>query len=177
MTGVALVRAYRTAIGLLAFSALVTEVATLHERGRLDVVNFVSYFTVESNLLAAVAFVGGGIALTGRGEGEAAAMLRGAARSTWRSPASCSRCSWRASRAWSSRPCRGTTSSCTTSCRCWSCSTGPSPRLAARISFRRGLIGGLALPLAYVVYSLVRGHSTGWYPYPFLDPARAGTRA
>ena len=79
MTGVALVRAYRTAIGLLAFSALVTEVATLHERGRLDVVNFVSYFTVESNLLAAVAFVGGGIALTGRGEGEAAAMLRGAA--------------------------------------------------------------------------------------------------
>ena len=27
-----------------------------------------------------------------------------------------------------------------------------------------------ALPLAYVVYVLIRGALVGWYPYPFLDP-------
>ena len=29
-------------------------------------------------------------------------------------------------------------------------------------------------PLAYFVYSLIRGGQTGEYPYPFLDPSRAG---
>ncbi|MET9224840.1 Pr6Pr family membrane protein [Lentzea sp. NPDC003310] len=32
----------------------------------------------------------------------------------------------------------------------------------------------LAFPLAYLVYSLVRGPIVGWYPYPFLDPRRGG---
>lgn len=30
----------------------------------------------------------------------------------------------------------------------------------------------LAWPAVYVVYTLVRGNLTGWYPYPFLDPSR-----
>lgn len=29
-------------------------------------------------------------------------------------------------------------------------------------------------PLLYLVYVLVRGSSTGWYPYPFLNPANVG---
>jgi len=29
-------------------------------------------------------------------------------------------------------------------------------------------------PLAYFAYSLIRGGQTGKYPYPFLDPSRAG---
>lgn len=32
----------------------------------------------------------------------------------------------------------------------------------------------LVYPLVYVIYSLVRGPSADWYPYPFLDPDRAG---
>jgi hypothetical protein len=32
----------------------------------------------------------------------------------------------------------------------------------------------LLYPLAYLVYTFARGASLGWYPYPFLDPARAG---
>jgi hypothetical protein len=32
----------------------------------------------------------------------------------------------------------------------------------------------LIYPLAYLVYTLIRGAATGWYPYPFLNPARAG---
>jgi len=37
------------------------------------------------------------------------------------------------------------------------------------------LVGvALVFPTVYLVYCVVRGASIGWYPYPFLDPARAG---
>ncbi|MDQ3057292.1 MAG: Pr6Pr family membrane protein, partial [Pseudomonadota bacterium] len=29
-------------------------------------------------------------------------------------------------------------------------------------------------PATYLVYTLLRGMTTGWYPYPFLNPATAG---
>lgn len=32
----------------------------------------------------------------------------------------------------------------------------------------------LAFPVLYLIYSLIRGAATGWYPYPFLDPRRDG---
>ena len=32
----------------------------------------------------------------------------------------------------------------------------------------------LLFPVAYVTYSLVRGHFANWYPYPFLDPRGRG---
>ncbi|MEP7281740.1 MAG: Pr6Pr family membrane protein [Rubrivivax sp.] len=32
----------------------------------------------------------------------------------------------------------------------------------------------LVFPALYLVYVLVRGAATGWYPYPFLDPAHVG---
>lgn len=43
----------------------------------------------------------------------------------------------------------------------------------APIALRRALVW-LAYPLLFAVYSLVRGPLVGWYPYPFLDPASAG---
>jgi hypothetical protein len=42
-----------------------------------------------------------------------------------------------------------------------------------RISFRTSLVW-LAYPLVWTGYTLVRGALTGWYPYPFLDPANGG---
>jgi hypothetical protein len=41
------------------------------------------------------------------------------------------------------------------------------------LSFRQGLIF-LAYPIAYGVYSLIRGPIVDWYPYPFLDPRTLG---
>ena len=41
------------------------------------------------------------------------------------------------------------------------------PRTA--LTLRRALVW-LAFPLAYLVYSLIRGPLVDWYPYPFLDP-------
>lgn len=42
-----------------------------------------------------------------------------------------------------------------------------------RIQFKKALLW-LILPIAYLVYSLVRGGIVGWYPYPFLNPAVGG---
>jgi hypothetical protein len=32
----------------------------------------------------------------------------------------------------------------------------------------------LVYPVVWLVYTLARGAATGWYPYPFLDPAHGG---
>ena len=45
--------------------------------------------------------------------------------------------------------------------------------LARKISFRQTLVW-LLFPVAYVIYSLIRGPIVDWYPYPFLDPADGG---
>jgi hypothetical protein len=43
----------------------------------------------------------------------------------------------------------------------------------AKITWRQGLVW-LTYPLAYCVYSLIRGPIVDWYPYDFLDPAESG---
>jgi len=42
-----------------------------------------------------------------------------------------------------------------------------------RLSFRIGL-GWLLYPLAYLIYTLIRGDRVDWYTYPFLDVSRHG---
>lgn len=41
---------------------------------------------------------------------------------------------------------------------------GPRPRVSARTVW-----WSVAYPIAWLVYTFVRGAATGWYPYPFLD--------
>ncbi|MGS0687466.1 Pr6Pr family membrane protein [Nakamurella sp. GG22] len=41
------------------------------------------------------------------------------------------------------------------------------------LSFRQGLVF-LAYPVAYLAYSMIRGPIVDWYPYPFLDPRTNG---
>ena len=45
----------------------------------------------------------------------------------------------------------------------------PRHRLGLRIA-----LAWLAYPLAWFAYTLVRGSSTDWYPYPFVDVTRHG---
>jgi hypothetical protein len=47
---------------------------------------------------------------------------------------------------------------------------------AARIELRRAW-WWVAFPLAWVVYTMIRGAIVGTYPYPFLDPANGGNGA
>jgi hypothetical protein len=42
-----------------------------------------------------------------------------------------------------------------------------------RIPFRRALVW-IAFPAAFIGYTLIRGAATGWYPYPFVDAADRG---
>jgi hypothetical protein len=44
----------------------------------------------------------------------------------------------------------------------------------APVNFRRALVPWLAFPLAWTVFTLIRGAIDGRYPYPFLDPANGG---
>ena len=70
-----LLMGYRVCFGLLAFGAIVTEAATLIERGRLIPLNFFSFFTVEANSFAVFVFILSSMALT---QGKGVALLRGA---------------------------------------------------------------------------------------------------
>ena len=42
-----------------------------------------------------------------------------------------------------------------------------------RLYIREALIW-LVYPVVWLVYTLARGAATGWYPYPFLDPVNGG---
>ncbi len=44
---------------------------------------------------------------------------------------------------------------------------------ASRLTVRQGLLW-LAPALVWVAYTLIRGALVGWYPYPFIDPANGG---
>jgi hypothetical protein len=44
----------------------------------------------------------------------------------------------------------------------------------APIAFRRAVGPWLAFPLAWTAFTLIRGEIDGRYPYPFLDPANGG---
>ncbi len=39
---------------------------------------------------------------------------------------------------------------------------------------RQHVLAATVLPTVYLAYVLIRGASTGWYPYPFLNPVNVG---
>jgi hypothetical protein len=64
--------------GLISFSALVTEIATLSARGKFDPLHFFSLFTYQVNLIAIIAFFLSAVATAGDRQGFKINMLRGA---------------------------------------------------------------------------------------------------
>ncbi len=42
------------------------------------------------------------------------------------------------------------------------------------LGFRRAAVPWLVPPVAWTVFTLIRGAIDGWYPYPFLNPANGG---
>lgn len=49
---------------------------------------------------------------------------------------------------------------------------GPRPRVTGRV-----VAWALAWPIAWTVVTLLVGRASGWYPYPFLDPREDGVGA
>ena len=163
----------RIVFALLGFSALVTEVATLVARGRFVPANFFSYFTVESNVMAVVSLVVGSIAAASGFTSRRLDVARGAVALYMTTVVLVFVVLL------SNRPVDELTAVP------WDNTVlhyiMPIVVLvdwllsgrAAAVGYRLALLW-LAVPLVYAVYTLIRGPLSGFYPYPFMDPALHG---
>ncbi|HZE40104.1 MAG TPA: Pr6Pr family membrane protein [Stackebrandtia sp.] len=164
------VAGYRMAFGALTLATFVYNIVVVRERPQFNMVNMLSYFTIESNLFAGGVFVAAALLLGG---GRVMDAFRGAA----------------------------TVYLVTTGVVYLTLLSGyegiealtpPLVNLVmhqimpvvlvvdwlldparARLSYR-DCLWWLLFPIVYLGYTLLRGHATGWYPYPFLDPAHSG---
>ena len=149
--------------------AIVAQMKVLGDAGRLDVVNFLSFFTIQSNLIGAVALAA--IALRGDQRPRWVDWLRGAATVYLAITfvvviALLQGIDVGLQLAWVDFALHKL-----------------SPIIVVldfvldpprtRLSTRDALLW-LVYPLIWLAYTLVRGAAVGWYPYPFLNPAHAG---
>ncbi len=161
----------RTAIALLALVAIVVQLVDLAHRGVLNPVNYFSYFTIQSNLIGAAALVAGASMALRRRTDARLDRLRGAAAVyltttfvvfalllsgidvdtaiPWVDTVLHKIVPIVVAADWLIDP------------------------PAARITIGRSLTW-LIYPLAWLAYTALRGLATGWYPYPFLNPANGG---
>jgi hypothetical protein len=166
-----LLMGYRIFFALLAFAALITEVAVTRERGTFVPANFFSFFTVESNSLAVIILLVS--ALAHSKQTRLMAILRGANTMNMivvgivfllllsgLENAEFTAVPWDNTVLHYIMPIVVAVD--------WFIDI---PKL--RIAFRQAL-SWLLFPAAYAIYSLIRGHFVGWYPYPFLNPSQHG---
>lgn len=160
---------YKVIFALLGLSAIITEIAITVERGSFNPVNFFSFFTIQTNSLVFVTLLVSAIAVAAgknkkldvlRSATTVYALIVGIGFSLLLSGLEGVQLT---AVPWDNtvlhyiipiamlgdflinRPTRHT-------------------------PFRKGLVW-LLFPVVYVAYSLIRGAITGWYPYPFLNPA------
>jgi hypothetical protein len=164
--------AYKGFFGLLGFSALITEIAVLVERGRFIPENFFSFFTVESNLFASIILLVGAVMLQKK-QSKQFVMLRGAATLymvltgivfvvmlSGLQGVELTAVPWDNLVLHYIMPIAVAVD--------WLID-----RPSVKIPFKQALIW-LVYPLVYMIYSLTRGAIVGWYPYPFLNPTTNG---
>lgn len=164
----------RLAFGLLGLSAVVTEVAVLTERGVFAPQNFFSYFTILSNIAAAVFLILYSRSSTlSRQRAQQVDMIRGAITL------------YMAMTGVIFAVLLANIEGATLTAVPWDnlvlhyimpivvlldWLVNPP---TYTIRFRQA-ITWLTFPLIYVAYSLLRGPIANWYPYPFLDPTTSG---
>lgn len=165
--------ALKLIFGLLGFSAVVTEVIVLANNGVLVPANFFSYFTIQSNIIVATVFlVSGCLLLLKQTPSLLFEYLRGAAAlyiiitgvifslllaglditltaAPWDNIVLHYIIPIVAVLDWLIDP--------------------PQRKLLLRYAY-----SWLVYPVVYLIYSLIRGNITGWYPYPFLNPETSG---
>lgn len=163
---------YRLFFAALTAVAIVTQVQQNIDNGIFNPANFFSFFTVQSNTLVAVVFIAGAfVAIKGK-TSKVFDLFRGAAAlyMTITGIIFAALLSGLQQEVQTTVPWVNTVLHYV------------MPIVAVadwllvrpeRIPFKRALVW-IALPLAYLPYSLVRGELTGWYPYPFLNPSRSG---
>ncbi len=168
-----LLSSLRIAFGLLIVIALVAQLLTNIQQG-LSVVNFFSFFTVESNILAAAVLLTVGIGTLARRKATPQfAFIRGAATLymtitgiVFALLLSGLQAELQLTVPWINVVLHY---------------IGPVVLLVDWLLFPpkfkftfRVALGWLIFPVAYLCYSLVRGSFVQWYPYPFINPIENG---
>ena len=166
---------YKILFALLAFSALVTEVATIVDRGVFNAGNFFSFFTVESNMLITVALILSALTLAAGKKSRALDVFRGftttlmiivgigfAVLLSGLENVALTAVPWDNTVLHYILPVVAVLDYII-------------DRPTTQLGFARSL-AWLLYPLAYLFYSLVRGAVVGWYPYPFLNPNHSSTQ-
>jgi hypothetical protein len=161
---------YRVVFGFLALIAVAAQLVDLAGKGTLNPVNYFSYFTIQSNLIGVAAFLLGAVRWQAR-RSTGLDFLRGGATVYLTVTFVVFALLLSGTDVDTAIPWVDTVLH----------KIFPIAVIAdwvidppvARIALRRSLFW-LAYPLLWTAYTLVRGALTGWYPYPFLDPANGG---
>ncbi len=165
--------AYRLGFAAIILAAIIAQFADGASKPNFNPVNFFSFFTIQSNLLAVAAFVGSSVLLLRRKQAASIETFRSAAAlyMVMTGIIFALLLSGLVARLQTTIP--------------WVNSVlheiAPAVLLADwlfdrprfGVPFKRALLWAI-YPVAYVTYSLVRGTIADWYPYPFLDPRHEG---
>ena len=164
--------AFKIFFGLLGFSAIVTEMVVLIERGMFLHVRFFAYFTIQVNILVYFTLILSAV-FTAIGQGKRIESLRTAV-TTYILMVGIGFAvllSHLTNMTFSAVP--------------WDnvvlhyimplavLADFLLDRPTQKISWRQSL-RWFMYPLVYLVFTLVRGFTTGWYPYPFLNIQKEG---
>ena len=164
---------YKITFALLGFSAVITEIATLVERGFFKPFSFFSYFTIQSNIFAFIVLIMGALAVANNERSSRFNLLRGAA-TLYMVITGIVFAVLLA----------GVEGSILTAAP-WDnivlhyimpvvlLMDWLVDKPSKAITFKSSAVW-LLYPVTYVIYSLIRGRIVNWYPYPFLDPKNNG---
>lgn len=160
---------YKLIFSFLGFGAIVTEIATLVERGVFNPFNFFSFFTIETNILVAITFLLSALAVAAGKKSQTLDILRGLSLVTILivGIGFALLLSGIEGLVLTAVPWDNLVLHYIIPVAALVDFMIDRPR--TRFSFRSSLTW-LLFPIVYVSYSLTRGALTGWYPYPFLDP-------
>ncbi|PPG27986.1 Pr6Pr family membrane protein [Pseudoclavibacter sp. RFBB5] len=159
--------------GLLAFSSIVSEIATIVERGTWVPENFFAYFTIETNMLVVLSLLLSAVATAANAQGARINAFRAAVTVyilivgigfalllSGLTDVDFTAVPWNNTVLHYVMPVVMLIDLLI-------------DRPAKRIRFGTALIW-LIFSAGYAAFSLVRGNLIGWYPYPFLNPTEQG---
>ena len=159
---------YKLFFALLGFSAIVTEAATVIERGTFNVINFFSFFTIQVNSLAFIVLILSAVFLAAN-KSKSLDILRAATTVyilivgigfaillAGLEGVELTAVPWDNTVLHYIIPAAVLVDYLI-------------DRPKTKLSFKKSLLW-LIYPAIYVIYSLARGPIAGWYPYPFLNP-------
>lgn len=164
---------YKLFFALLGFSAIVTEISTIAERGYFNPTNFFSFFTIQNNILVFLIFLLSALYVASGRIPVWLDKLRGAA-TMYIAVVGIGFAvllSGLENTVLTAVPWDNIVLHYIIPIAAFVDLIIDRPKTELR--FKKSLIW-LLYPIIYVAYSLIRGAIVGWYPYPFLDPSEKG---